>query len=123
MDSDEEASYTEIKNTEEREKTWRNPMQHRISGLIAAALCAVMLFTSCRHAEQVEPADVSDVMNSAAADVLPLQEETAAATKEPAAGPVALPESIDPLGFYRAQQEEGLNADLAAEKYTQNMKG
>ena len=92
-------------------------MQHRISGLIAAALCAVMLFTSCRHAEQVEPADVSDVMNSAAADVLPLQEETAAATKEPAAGPVALPESIDPLGFYRAQQEEGLTADLAAEKY------
>ena len=92
-------------------------MQHRISGLIAAALCAVMLFTSCRHAEQVEPADVSDAMNSAAADVLPLQEETAAATKEPAAGPVALPESIDPLGFYRAQQEECLTADLAAEKY------
>ena len=92
-------------------------MQHRISGLIAAALCAVMLFTSCRHAEQVEPADVSDVMNSAAADVLPLQEETAAATKEPAAGPVALPESIDPLGFYRAQQEECLTADLAAEKF------
>lgn len=30
---------------------------------------------------------------------------------------MALPESIDPLGFYRAQQEEGLTADLAAEKY------
>lgn len=117
MDSDEEVGYTEIKNTEEREKTWRNPMQHKISGLIAAALCVVMLFTSCRHAEQVEPADVSGVMNNAAADVLPLQEETAAATKGPAAEPVALPESIDPLGFYRAQQEEGLTADLAAEKY------
>ena len=46
-------------------------MQHRISGLIIAALCALMLFTSCRHAEQVEPADVSDVMNNAAEDVLP----------------------------------------------------
>ncbi len=92
-------------------------MQHRILGLIAAALCAVMLFTSCRHAEQVEPADMSDVMNNAAEDVLPLPAETAVATKEPAADPVALPESIDPLGFYRAQQEEGLTADLAAEKY------
>lgn len=74
-------------------------MQHRISGLIIAALCALMLFTSCRHAEQVEPADVSDVMNNAAEDVLPLSEETPAAAKEPAAEPVALPESIDPLGF------------------------
>ena len=92
-------------------------MQHKISGLIAAALCIVMLFTGCGHAEQVEPADVSDVMNNAAADVMPLQEETAAATKEPAAGPVELPESIDPLGFYRAQHEESLTADLAAEKY------
>lgn len=92
-------------------------MQHRISGLIAAALCALVLFTSCRHAEQVEPADVGDVMSNAAEDVLPLQEETAAAIKEAPAGPVELPESIDPLGFYRAQQEEGLTAALAAEKY------
>ena len=30
---------------------------------------------------------------------------------------MALPESIDPLGFYRAQQEECLTADLAAEKF------
>lgn len=92
-------------------------MQHRISGLIAAALCALVLFTSCRHAEQVEPADVGDVMSNAAEDVLPLQEEPAAAIKEAPAGPVELPESIDPLGFYRAQQEECLTADLAAEKY------
>ena len=88
-------------------------MQHRISGLIAAALCTLMLFTSCQHTEQVEPADMSD----AAEDLLPLPAEMAVAAKEPAAETVALPESLDPLGFYRAQQEEGLTADLAAEKY------
>lgn len=102
MDSDEEASYTEIKNTEKREKSRRYPMQHRISGLITAALCALMLFTSCRHAEQVEPADVGDVMSNAAEDVLPLQEEPAAVIKEAPAEPVELPESIDPLGFLQS---------------------
>lgn len=91
-------------------------MRFRMMKLIAAVLSVLLLFGGCQSARRAEPVDGTGVGN-ATEQTPPLPEETASETEALAAYPTALPESIDPLGFYRAQQEEGLTADLAAEKF------
>jgi len=94
----------------------RKIMRFRMMKLIAAVLSALLLFGGCQSARRTEPADGTGAGN-ATEQTPPLPEETASETEALAAYPTALPESIDPLGFYRAQQEECLTADLAAEKF------
>lgn len=94
----------------------RKIMRFRMMKLIAAVLSALLLFGGCQSARRTEPVDGTGAGN-ATEQTPPLPEETPSETETPPVYPTALPETVDPLGFYRLQQEENLTADLAAEKF------
>jgi len=94
----------------------REIMRFRMMKLIAAVLSALLLFCGCQSARRTEPVDGTGAGN-ATEQTPPLPEETASETETLPVYPTALPETVDPLGFYRLQQEECLTADLAAEKF------
>lgn len=91
-------------------------MRFGMMKLIAAVLSALLLFGGCESARRAEPVDGTGAGN-ATEQTPPLPEETPSETETPPVYPTALPETVDPLGFYRLQQEENLTADLAAEKF------
>lgn len=94
----------------------RKIMRFRMMKLIAAVLSALLLFGGCQSARRTEPVDGTGAGN-ATEQTPPLPEETPSETETLPVYPTALPETVDPLGFYRLQQEENLTADLAAEKF------